>query len=161
MSKLFKRIQRNAHRESERERGVSRGEGQRRGALIGGDRPTKGQDWTLSLNFSIALFQQRAGKLTEFPSSLAPAPAPASSPSSFRLTTSLCCRNEPSSGCFVAVTYGLFEQSRVGAQVPHFEKESERERAVEQCSPFGTIKAAAAGHANFWCCVNAAGHAHK
>lgn len=82
MSKLFKRIQRNAHRG--KERGVSRGEGQRRGALIGGDRPTKGQDWTLSLNFSIALFQQRAGKLTEF-SSILHLPLPLPLPSDWPL----------------------------------------------------------------------------
>lgn len=93
--------------------------------------------WTLVFSGLASLIQQRAGKLTEFSSCLDQPQLPLwfqlpyyfpLSPCFSALGTSLCCRNGPASGCFVAVTYGLFEQSRAGLKCPTSREREWRER---------------------------------
>lgn len=84
MSKLFKRIQRNAHRESERKRERNEQRAEKRRVDWGRQANKRAGLDSLSLNFSIALFQQRAGKLTEF-SSILHLPLPLPLPSDWPL----------------------------------------------------------------------------
>lgn len=131
MSKVFKRIQRNVHIEGERER--------ERGALIGGDRLTKGT-LDAGLLWTSLADSTKGGQVNRIFKLSGPAPTPALVPASLLLShvslslslsvlgTSLCCRNGPASGCFVAVTYGLFEQSRAGLKCPTSREKERRER---------------------------------
>lgn len=104
------------------------------------DRLTKGTLDTGLLWTSLA-DSTKGGQVNRIFKLSGPAPTPALVPASLLLShvslslslsvlgTSLCCRNGPASGCFVAVTYGLFEQSRAGLKCPT----SREERKKKEC----------------------------